>query len=66
MGTTDFLPWKPVLGIKRVKISNYILFIAGFGQISLFMQRVKEKQRVKRPNHPESPNLKTPPKNKKC
>ncbi len=30
-----FLPWKPLISTKRVKISNYILFLAGFGEIPL-------------------------------
>ena len=30
-------------GAKRVKISNYILFIVGFGQISLFTNRRTQK-----------------------
>ena len=30
-----FLPWKPLISTKRVKISNYILFLAGFDEIPL-------------------------------
>jgi len=34
----DFLPWKPLISTKRVKISNYILFIAVFCEIPLLFK----------------------------